>query len=262
VRASLPQFEIDSPKESSIGIGVRRGGLLCALLMILACAPEAKSQVTVTGQVVKVASANAKPVSDASEVVVWLTPLADSRPVAPAAEQEQLRLIQRHKSFEPHLLVVEAGSRVQFPNEDPFFHNVFSLFDGKRFDLGLYEAGSSRTVLFDKPGICYLFCNIHPEMSAVVVVLKTPYYGVSGRTGQISILGVPAGRYEMRVWNERSLPEDLKALTREVTISESFRSLGTISLRANPDKHETHKNKYGRDYDNPTPPSSVYTQPQ
>ena len=69
------------------------------------------------------------------------------------------------------------GAVVQFPNHDPFFHNVFSLFEGKRFDLGLYEAGSSRNVSFDRPGISYIFCNIHAEMSAVVIacrLLTTP----------------------------------------------------------------------------------------
>jgi len=127
--------------------------------------------------------------------------------------------------------------------------------------LGLYEAGSTRSVLFDKPGICYLFCNIHPEMSAVVIVLKTPYYAISDRAGQVLISDVPPGRYELDVWNERSLAEDLKSLTRQTEVSENAHSLGTIPLRANPNQILTHKNKYGRDYETPTPPSSVYAQP-
>ena len=85
-------------------------------------------------------------------------------------------LQQKNKTFEPHLLVVTKGSTVDFPNRDPWFHNVFSLFNGKRFDLGLYEAGTSRTVHFDREGISYIFCNIHPEMSAVVVVLASQYF--------------------------------------------------------------------------------------
>ena len=91
------------------------------------------------------------------------------------------RLVQKNKSFEPHILVVPAGSMVEFPNRDPFFHNVFSLFEGKRFDLGLYEAGTSRMVRFDRPGISYIFCNIHPEMSAVVITMATPLYAISNR---------------------------------------------------------------------------------
>ena len=81
-------------------------------------------------------------------------------------------LRQKNKAFEPHLLVVTIGSNVEFPNDDPWFHNVFSLFNGKRFDLGLYEAGTTRTVHFEREGVSYIFCNIHPEMSAVVVVLS------------------------------------------------------------------------------------------
>jgi plastocyanin len=239
--------------------GLFTGGLLC--LAVLAVRPAAYAQVTVTGQVVLLNGTSGKPLSDASQVVIWLTAPSGASPKGSFQPRQELRLVQRHKSFDPHLLVVQAGSIVQFPNEDPFFHNVFSLFEGKRFDLGLYEAGSTRSVLFDKPGICYLFCNIHPEMSAVVIVLKTPYYAISDRAGQISIPEVPPGRYELDIWNQRSLVEDLKSLTRQVDIREGMHSLGTIPVRANPNQMMAHKNKYGRDYDNPTPPSSVYAQP-
>jgi len=236
-----------------------RGWLLC--LAVLGVRPPVCAQVTVTGQVVLLNGTSGSPVSDASQVVVWLTTLSGASAKPPSPPRQELRLVQRHKSFEPHLLVVQAGSLVQFPNDDPFFHNVFSLFEGKRFDLGLYEAGSTRSVLFDKPGICYLFCNIHPEMSAVVVVLQTPYYAISDRAGQISISEVPPGRYEVEIWNERSLAGDLKSLTRQLDLSESAHFLGTIPVRTNPNQMMAHKNKYGRDYDNPTPPSSLYTQP-
>jgi plastocyanin len=233
--------------------------LLCAA--ILFGAPATPSQVTVTGQIHLIDRGSRKPLGDNSEVVVWLTPLTASRATLPSVRQQDLRLVQRHKMFEPHLLVVEARSLVQFPNDDPFFHNVFSLFEGKRFDLGLYEAGSTRSVLFDKPGICYLFCNIHPEMSAVIVVVATPYFAVSDRAGEFSIPNVIPGTYEVRVWNERSLPQDLDALTRKMTVSETERALEPISLAANPNQSTSHKNKYGLDYDSPTPPSSLYSQP-
>jgi plastocyanin len=237
---------------------------LVSLLLLLAAPGLADpSETTVTGQVELLSAAGGKAATDPSEVVVWLTPLSPPQTAAvhhPQSESD-LRLIQRHKSFAPHLLVVQAGSVVQFPNQDPFFHNVFSLFEGKRFDLGLYEAGSSRAVRFDKPGISYLFCNIHPEMSAVVITLKTPYYGVSDRNGHVTIPGVPPARYKLQVWNERSLPEELTNLEREVTISEDSHWVGTIPLYEHQEQSTAHKNKYGRDYDAPTPPSSVYTQP-
>ena len=115
--------------------------------------------------------------------------------------------MQRNKSFDPHVLVVPVGSVVAFPNHDPFFHNVFSLFEGKRFDLGLYEAGSTRDVHFDKPGISYIFCNIHPEMSAVVLALDTPYYGVSDPHGQVVIANVPAASTRFGSGTNRHCPK-------------------------------------------------------
>jgi len=147
---------------------------------------------------------------------------------------------------------------VEFPNHDPFFHNVFSLFEGKRFDLGLYEAGSARLVQFDKPGISYIFCNIHPEMSAVVIALTTKWYAISGSSGQVTIPDVPYGRYTLHAWNEHALPEALQSVTREVTISPDTRSIGLLHLTANPEPILAHKNKYGRDYDQPSPSSPIY----
>ena len=150
---------------------------------------------------------------------------------------------------------------MQFPNLDPFFHNVFSLFNGKRFDLGLYEAGTSKTVHFDRVGVSFLFCNIHEGMNAVVVAVPTPYFGLSDRSGRVNIANVPDGRYQLQVWFERSSPEDLKNLARVVTISASpsSRSLETIRIVDDPNFTLAHKNKYGEDY--VPPPSSGYSAP-
>jgi hypothetical protein len=168
-----------------------------------------------------------------------------------------LKLVQHNKSFEPHLLIVPVGAVVQFPNHDPFFHNVFSLFEGKRFDLGLYEAGSTRNVSFDRPGISYIFCNIHAEMSAVVIALDTPYYSVSTSKGEVVIPDVPVGRYQVHLWYETALPETLKALTREINVSQSSSSLGVLQVPAE-QAVTAHKNKYGMDYDPPEPNTPGY----
>src|SRR5450755_1226155 len=200
--------------------------------------------------------------------VVWLTPIvsASTGSDTPAAidsvaslPAQTLRLMQKNKSFDPHILVVPAGSTVEFPNRDPFFHNVFSLFEGKRFDLGLYEAGTTRMVRFDRPGISYIFCNIHPEMSAVVITLTTPLYAISNVAGQLSLPDVPFGRYLLHIWSEGMGPENAQPLTREVTIAENASSLGVIRVPELSGGRMTHKNKYGREYDEPTPNSSVYT---
>src|SRR6516165_8373564 len=197
--------------------------------------------------------------NDFSEVVVWLEPVEHWGEAVVSAQPSQKRpqLVQKNKSFQPHLLVVPLGSVVDFPNRDPFFHNVFSLFDGKRFDLGLYESGATNSVRFDRVGVSYLFCNIHPEMSAVVVAIDTPYFGVSDRSGRVTIANVPDGRYELRFWYERSLPESLKSLTRSVSIAGGNRELGPISIPENPNFSTAHKNKYGQEYT--PPPASTYS---
>ena len=205
--------------------------------------------------------------------VVWLTPITmtgaggevaavapDSSVTPPASPVQNPRLVQKNKSFEPHILVVPAGSLVEFPNRDPFFHNVFSLFEGKRFDLGLYEAGTSRMVRFDRPGISYIFCNIHPEMNAVVITTATPLYAISNADGQLSLAGVPYGRYRLHVWSEGMGPENAQPLVREITIAVNASSLGVIRVPEANGQSMAHKNKYGREYDEPTPNNSVYEQ--
>ncbi len=126
--------------------------------------------------------------------VVWLIPVVQSAGDVAPVKPIHAVLRQKNKAFEPHLLVVTKGSTVDFPNQDPWFHNVFSLFNGKKFDLGLYEAGTSRTVHFDREGVSYIFCNIHPEMSAVVVVVSSPYYALVSKSGDFSIPEAPSGQ--------------------------------------------------------------------
>jgi plastocyanin len=199
--------------------------------------------------------------------VVWLTPLTSAgsdaaTSLAASGPPENVRLVQKNKSFAPHILVVPAGTTVEFPNRDPFFHNVFSLFEGKRFDLGLYESGTSRMVRFDRLGISYIFCNIHPEMSAVVITIATPFFAISTADGQLALAGVPYGRYLLHIWSEGMGPENTEPLTREITIAENASSLGVIKVPAATGKRMAHKNKYGREYDEPAPNNSVYEQPQ
>jgi plastocyanin len=195
--------------------------------------------------------------------VIWLTPAQGTPADLPKAASDPpapFRLTQKNKIFEPHVLVVPAGTAVEFPNRDPFFHNVFSLFEGKRFDLGLYEAGSSRIVHFDRPGISYIFCNIHPEMSAVVITLATPFYAVANGEGQLQIPNVPYGRYALHVWTEGTGPENALPSPRDITIAENSTSLGVIRVPTINGQSLAHKNKYGRDYDAPTPDNPVYHQ--
>jgi plastocyanin len=235
------------------------------LIWSLAAHPPLLAQgLKVTGHVTLVAPASRGRPADNSNAVVYLTPLEGTAGPPPArieAASHHFRLVQKNKQFTPHILVVPVGAAVDFPNYDPFFHNVFSLFEGKRFDLGLYEAGATRTVIFNTPGVSYIFCNIHPEMSAVIIVTKYPYYAISNAAGDFAISDVPAGRYRLSIWHERCLPDALKALSREVTISPGSSSLGELRLPESRDLLSKHKNKYGRDYDPTVPSYSTYDRP-
>jgi plastocyanin len=211
----------------------------------------------------RMAAAKTSQSSDFSNVAVWLTPINDaSEPMAAdrtIPPKQNLRIVQRNKTFQPRVLVVPVGSVVEFPNNDPFFHNVFSLFDGKRFDLGLYEGGSSNSARFEHPGVSFVFCNIHPEMSAAIVSVDTPYYALSNRAGLISIPNVPDGRYFLHVWYERSSAEELKSLEHVVVLNASNRNAPALKIIDNGDIKLTHKNKYGTDY---TPvPEASYKRP-
>ncbi len=141
---------------------------------------------------------------NASQAVVWLIPLGVSVDLPKQTNIPQL--VQKNKSFQPSIVVIPAGGKVEFPNHDPFFHNVFSLFEGKRFDLGLYESGTTRVVQFDKAGISFIFCNIHAEMNAVVIAVATPYYAVSDDRGDITIPDVPPGRYQLQLFHSGVAP--------------------------------------------------------
>lgn len=201
----------------------------------------------VTGRIelVKAKAKGGKP--DASNVVVWLDPLDQTQRLLRRPRQ---KMDQRNKRFAPHVVVVEAGGEVDFPNNDPFFHNVFSIYNGKRFDLGLYASGESRPVVFNRPGVSYIFCNIHPLMSAVVLTLNTPYYALSDTAGNFKLPDVPPGRYRLQVWHERALPATLDALARTVQVNSTGLELGSLRISEEGYIPQPHPNKHGAEYDN------------
>jgi len=212
-------------------------------------APDGEPTRDVQGHVTLTLTNSQAPLKDASNVVVWLVPLGATANIPNQSGRRAFQMAQHNKSFQPSILVVPIGTAVDFPNLDPWFHNVFSLYQGKRFDLGLYEAGSRRKVLFDRPGASYIFCNIHPQMHAVVMAVDSNYFGISDKMGRVSIPGVPSGSYEMHVWYEQAEPKTLEALDRELVIAEGSRSLPAITLAAVREDPMKHKNKYGEDYD-------------
>ena len=149
----------------------------------------------------------AKPIEDA---VVWI----DAPPGAGQAEAPPAVLSQRDIQFSPHVLAVQVGTKVKFPNQDRVFHNVFSYHDGKKFDLGVYPIGAVKYVKFDRPGVSRLFCNIHPGMAAYVVSVDSPYFAASDDEGSY-VIHAPPGRYTYHAWRAGGTP-----LTGEVTVGD------------------------------------------
>jgi hypothetical protein len=113
---------------------------------------------------------------------------------------------QHGERFVPHVLPIVVGTTVTFPNDDPIYHNVFSLSATRSFDLGRFSRGQSRTVTFNKTGIVQVFCHIHADMSAYIIVLGNPLFGKPDSTGRFTIEGVPPGEYRLTAWHERIRP--------------------------------------------------------
>jgi hypothetical protein len=183
--------------------------------------------------------------------VLWLQPVAGT-PSQRFIPSGAYTLLQKNRTFIPHLLVIPLGSVVRFPNADPFFHNVFSLYEGKRFDLGLYEAGSSKAVTFSREGVSYIFCNIHPEMSAVVLTLSTPIYSIADANNSFALHDVPPGDYMLHLWIE-SVPEStLRGLVQPLHIPLQNADLGTVRVPIAQANRADHLNMFGGPYDKET----------
>ena len=187
-------------------------------------------------------------IGPAENVVVYLE---DPAIEPPPALSTRLKMIQRGKRFEPHVVVVTPGTTVDFPNQDPIFHNVFSPYYGPPFDLGLYKPGDSKSVDFKAPGVTWVFCDIHQEMSGIVLTLGTPYFAVTDRQGAFTIRGVPAGTYRLSVWFDEASPDEVAKATRTVEISPSTHQLPLVRLSAQGFVPIPHKNKLGKDYPPP-----------
>ena len=131
-------------------------------------------------------------------VVIFFTDLPTAKPAT-----QQASIAQKDEQFSPHLVAVTAGSTVAFPNEDPFFHNVFSLSRGAAFNLGRYPSGSSRSKTFTRAGIVKVFCEIHSHMSAVIRVFDHNWFSIPTEEGTFVIDNVPPGDHTLVAWHER-----------------------------------------------------------
>jgi len=177
---------------------------------------------------------------DRSGVVVYVTGF--TRP----APNEFATLAQRNRRFEPKILPIVRGQTVQFPNNDPIYHNVFSVSPLHAFDLGQYRSGDPpRNELFDTPGLVPVYCNIHPEMISYVVVLENDAFSVTAQDGSFLIPNVPAGRRTLNAW----MPGAQRTF-QEVEVRVGEESRATLDL-VESEKLPPHKRKDGSDYPKP-----------
>lgn len=205
--------------------------------MTVGVLPAAAQGAPVRGRIVILEKDN-KPSTDLGDAVVFLEGLGDPAPAA------RFDVTISDKTFAPHVLVVPVGSTVAFPNHDPFDHNVFSVSEGNSFDLGLYGRGEGKSVTLQHPGLVRVFCNVHPRMVALVLVMGTHHYAQPGVDGSFTINGVGPGSYRLHVWHERAPTEVVK----EVTVGAAGVSDLVVTLNARGFRWQPHKNKFGKDY--------------
>lgn len=136
--------------------------------------------------------------SSPRNVVVYLVINGGSE----AAAGTTAAILQRDQTIIPHVAVVQTGTRIQFPNQDSVFHNLFSLGGPRPFNLGRYAPGTSRAATFEKAGVVRMFCDIHSQMGGVILVVDTPYFTTPDESGRYSIRGVPPGEYTLVAWHE------------------------------------------------------------
>ena len=158
-------------------------------------------------------------------IVIYLES-APTMPEFPTSNQVS-EIAQLGESFIPHVLPIVKGTTVEFPNQDPIFHNVFSLSGTKTFDLGRYPKGETRSVTFEQAGIVPVFCHLHSDMSAIVMVLDNPYFAVPGPDGHYEIRNIPAGNYTLVAWHERSEKVELQV---EVTAGQPLELNITVPI--------------------------------
>jgi plastocyanin len=193
---------------------------------------------------------------DYSGVVVWLEPVEGVAPTP--AVPGTARMIQKDKTFSPHVLAIRVGTSVEFPNFDPIFHNAFSNYNGQLFDIGLYPPGKSRTQRFRTAGVVRVFCNIHATMSAVIVVLNTPYFETTPKSGTFKISDVPPGEYWLRVFHERATEATLNGLSRRVTLGGDATGMPPIVISESGYLAIPHQDKFGHEYAPAPDDSGVY----
>jgi plastocyanin len=230
--------------------------LICSSLAFCSLPAASIPSASLTGTVMlrdsRIDSVNRK--KDFSGVVISAERI--NAPVAAPPARHSV-MLQKNKMFTPHILAIMTGTIVDFPNADPIFHNAFSSYNGQIFDVGLYPPGTSKAVRFSRPGVVRVFCNIHPAMSSIILVLNTEYFATTAKDGSFE-LNIPPGEYELNVFHERSTEQTLSALSRRLVVTEQGLRLPPIDVSEGGYLLSPHKNKYGKDYAAPPDDQIVY----
>jgi plastocyanin len=222
---------------------MRRRLLLSALLVLAATMPShfgAAVAGASTGELrgtVELVQDGRKLLQGVQEAVVFYTPAGGAR-VSPGTPVE---IVTQRKEFRPRVMVVPAGTRVRFPNQDPILHNVFSVSGGNAFDLGLYGKGTGKDVTLREPGLVRIFCNVHQAMTANVLVLGTAWSASPDASGAFHLHGLPLGRGTLSLWHERG-----ELVSQEVTVP----ATAPVRLQRPVSKPRVprHLNKFGKPY--------------
>lgn len=217
---------------------MKRHLLIAGVLALASIASPHLGAATLNGKVMFQTKRGQQPV--VNETLVWLDCVGKTYKKPPAT----FTMATRSKTILPHVVAVPAGSTINFPNEDPIAHNLFSLTPGNTFDVGLYRRGAGKTHKFETPGTVTVYCNVHPTMSAVVHVMSTPYYGFTDANGNYSF-DVPPGKYRITAWNEQggSQSADLEVRDDGTVAGATLLTIDGRNFRAT-----QHKNKFGQAY--------------
>jgi len=205
---------------------------------------SAVNAATVSGKVNFVSKRGQNPII--SETLISLEPAGGKLiKKSPATFQ----MITRGKMLVPHVLAIPVGSTIEFPNDDPISHNLFSLSSANSFDLGLYRRGAGKSQKFDNPGLINVYCNVHPNMSSVIQVMATPYYVFADPAGNYALTDIPPGKYRLIAWNEQGGQTETPI---EVSTAGAVSGNLSVTLDSRNYRAAQHTNKLGKPYEAPS----------
>jgi plastocyanin len=212
--------------------------MLMALVAGVVAVMPASAQGTVAGRI-SITEKPGEKTSDHGNAVIYLEP----KGAAAKAAAGKAQMAINGRNFAPRVRVVTPGSTVDFPNQDPFTHNVFSTTEGSKFDLGSYGSGKGKSQEFKKTGAIPIYCNVHAKMTAYIVVVNTPWHTQAGNDGRWEIAKVPPGKYTLTVWHERAT----QSVT-DIDVPAAGLAALETKLDASGFKELAHKDKNGKDY--------------